>query len=86
MTLTVITIGSSRIGLAAARPFHQHGAQLVLAAQDEAKRDAAAELYGGPVRLVNWRALPFASSGTRDTNVHHAPCTTLRSAGRLPWK
>ncbi|MET9558442.1 SDR family oxidoreductase [Streptomyces sp. NPDC006645] len=50
--VTVITIGSSGIGLAAARLFHQHGAQLVLAAQDEATLDAAAELLGGPVHLV----------------------------------
>ncbi|MFJ1901628.1 MULTISPECIES: SDR family NAD(P)-dependent oxidoreductase [unclassified Streptomyces] len=50
--VTVITIGGSGIGLAAARLFHQHGAQLVLAGQDEAKLDAAAELLGGPVRFV----------------------------------
>ncbi|MFF7335034.1 SDR family NAD(P)-dependent oxidoreductase [Streptomyces sp. NPDC090306] len=50
--VTVVTIGSSGIGLAAARLFHQHGAQLVLAAQDEAKLDAAAVLLGGPVRPV----------------------------------
>ncbi|NDZ79286.1 SDR family oxidoreductase [Streptomyces sp. SID10853] len=48
----VTVIGSGGIGFAAARLLHQHGAQLVLAAQDEAKLGAAAELLGGPVRLV----------------------------------
>ncbi|MFJ7300206.1 SDR family oxidoreductase [Streptomyces sp. NPDC099088] len=50
--VTVITIGSGGIGFAAARLFHQHGAQLVLAAQDESTLGAAAELLGAPVRLV----------------------------------
>ncbi|MFJ9381967.1 SDR family NAD(P)-dependent oxidoreductase [Streptomyces sp. NPDC101455] len=50
--IAVITGGSSGIGLAAAHLFHQHGAQLVLAARDETKLQQAATALPGALTVT----------------------------------
>ncbi|MFI5888415.1 SDR family oxidoreductase [Streptomyces sp. NPDC051554] len=50
--IAVITGGSSGIGLATARLFHQHGSQLVLAARDRDKLSIAAAELGDRVHTV----------------------------------
>lgn len=50
--VAVITGGSTGIGLAAARLFHQHGAQLVLAARDPGNLKDAAGQLGGNIHTV----------------------------------